>query len=476
MSVWQKLGLDIDGEANEDLSGYSVSLSSDGLVVAIGAPGNGFSSGQVRVYRYSNNAWTQLGLDIDGEATYDNSGFSVSLSSDGLVVAIGASGNAGINGAYSGQVRVYRYSNNAWTQLGLDIDGEATFDRSGVSVSLSSDGLVVAIGAPNNAGINGSNSGQVRVYRYSNNVWQKLGQDIDGEAINDNSGHSVSLSSDGLVVAIGALKNNGINNLNLGSGSTRVYRYSNNAWTQLGIDIDGEAGGPLVNNWWETTGDQSGYSVSLSADGLVVAIGAPGNAGTGSNSGQVRVYKFTQVPDLISNICFIAGTPVTTDQGNLPIEKINPLIHTIRNKKIVAITKTVTQDKYLVCFEKDSLGKNIPSQKTIISKNHKLFYNGKMRNAREFLKNFDNVENVVTKVKYTGSALYNVLLEEHDKMMVNNLICETLDPENGVAKVYMALQKLDTAEEKQSLIKKINAHVIKNNVFNKNNGNKKAIK
>jgi hypothetical protein len=61
-----------------------------------------------------------------------------------------------------------------------------------------------------------------------------------------------------------------------------------------------------------------------------------------------------------------------------------------------------------------------------------------------------------------------VLLEEHDKMMVNNLICETLDPENGVAKVYMALQKLDTEEEQQSLIQKINAHVIKNDVFNNN--------
>ena len=171
----------------------------------------------------------------------------------------------------------------------------------------------------------------------------------------------------------------------------------------------------------------------------------------------------TVLLNLISDICFIAGTPITTDQGNIPIEKLEPSIHTIRNKKIVAITKTVTQDKYLVCFEKDALGKNIPSQQTIISKNHKLFYNGKMGKACEFLKNFDNV----TKVKYTGAILYNVLLEEHDKMMVNNLICETLHPENGVAKVYMALQKLDT-EGQQSLIKKINAHVIKNNVFNTN--------
>ena len=181
------------------------------------------------------------------------------------------------------------------------------------------------------------------------------------------------------------------------------------------------------------------------------------------NGNRSNIYQIN--PDLISNICFIAGTPITTDQGNIPIEKIDSSIHTIRNKKIVAITKTVTQDKYLVCFEKDSLGKNIPSQQTIISKNHKLFYNGKMRMAKEFLKDFANVENVVVKVKYTGSALYNVLLEEHDKMMVNNLICETLDPENGVAKVYMALQNLDT-EGQKSLIKKINAHVIKNDAFN----------
>ena len=43
----------------------------------------------------------QLGQDIDGEAANDNSGYSVSLSSDGTVVAIGAIGNDG-NGSDSG--------------------------------------------------------------------------------------------------------------------------------------------------------------------------------------------------------------------------------------------------------------------------------------------------------------------------------------------------------------------------------------
>jgi hypothetical protein len=51
-------------------------------------------------------SWPQLGLDIDGEAAADYSGQSVSLSSDGSRVAIGASENDG-NGIASGHVRVF---------------------------------------------------------------------------------------------------------------------------------------------------------------------------------------------------------------------------------------------------------------------------------------------------------------------------------------------------------------------------------
>ena len=104
----------------------------------------------------------QIGSDIDGEAADDYSGFSVSLSSDGTIVAIGARYNDG-NGSFSGHVRVYQYASSTWSQLGSDIDGEAANDNSGHSVSLSSDGTIVAIGAKNNGG-NGSDSGHVRVY------------------------------------------------------------------------------------------------------------------------------------------------------------------------------------------------------------------------------------------------------------------------------------------------------------------------
>jgi hypothetical protein len=151
------------------------------------------------------------------------------------------------------------------------------------------------------------------------------------------------------------------------------------------------------------------------------------------------IYRVNQIIP-IGDICFPAGTPITTNQGLIPIEKINPDIHTIRNKQIVAITKTIyASNKYLVCFEKDSLGNNIPSQKTIISKNHKIFYSGKMIKACGLL----GLNDKISKIEYNDEVLYNVLMENHDKMIVNNLICETLDPTSIVAEYYKASKNLD---------------------------------
>ena len=57
------------------------------------------------------------------------------------------------------------------TVLGADIDGEATYDESGYSVSLSSDGSRVAIGAPYSSGCGPNNNsgcipnaGSIRIY------------------------------------------------------------------------------------------------------------------------------------------------------------------------------------------------------------------------------------------------------------------------------------------------------------------------
>ncbi|MDP4744112.1 MAG: hypothetical protein NWS22_04635, partial [Porticoccaceae bacterium] len=89
-TIISQLGSDIDGATADDNSGRSVSLSSDGTRVAIGAPGSSPGKGQVRIYDWTDGAWVQTGSDIDGEAAGDRFGTSVSLSSDGTRVAIGA--------------------------------------------------------------------------------------------------------------------------------------------------------------------------------------------------------------------------------------------------------------------------------------------------------------------------------------------------------------------------------------------------
>ena len=174
------------------------------------------------VHHKKSTDFSQMGLDIDGEATPDHSGRSVSLSSDGTIVAIGAYAN-GNDGSYlyHGHVRVYVWNGSAWVQRGGDIDGEAADDNSGISVSLSSDGTIVAIGAYGNDG-NGSSAGHVRVYEWNGSAWDKRGDDIDGEAAGDYSGISVSLSSDGTIVAIGAPQNEGTSRL---AGHVRVYKF-----------------------------------------------------------------------------------------------------------------------------------------------------------------------------------------------------------------------------------------------------------
>jgi hypothetical protein len=133
-----------------------------------------------------------------------------------------------------------------------------------------------------------------------------------------------------------------------------------------------------------------------------------------------------------SETCFKAGTPVVTDQGTVAIEKIKPEVHTLDQKKIVAITQVKYTGDSLVLLAKDSLRKNYPKQATVMSKKHKVYYKGKMKTAESFVQKNKGV----SLVPYDGELLYNVLLETHETMKVNGLICETLHPKNPIAKYF----------------------------------------
>jgi len=132
----------------------------------IGAPfnnGNGGSSGHARVYNWNGTSWIQKGMDIDGEAFDDNSGISVNMNDSEDRIVVGAQLNNG-NGFRSGHVRLYEWSGTAWFQIGIDLDGEAANDWSGNSVSINAVGDQVAVGAWLNNG-NGNDAGHVRAYQ-----------------------------------------------------------------------------------------------------------------------------------------------------------------------------------------------------------------------------------------------------------------------------------------------------------------------
>lgn len=276
-----QVGQDIDGEAMNDYSGSSISLTPDGKTIAIGAEQNddaGIDAGQTRVYSLDNtNTWTQVGADIDGEDVGDWSGTSVAISDDGMTVAAGARYSNATGGA-SGQTRVHRLMNGTWTQIGADLGGEASFDYAGFKVDLSSDGNTLAIGATHNDG-SFNDAGHVRVLTFNGANWMPKGADIDGEAAGDNSGWSLSLSDDGNTIAIGAYKNQGNGTE---AGHARVFTFDGTNWVQKGIDIDGAAG------------DRFGWSVSLASDGNKLIVGGTHNTnGGGYQAGVARVYEFS---------------------------------------------------------------------------------------------------------------------------------------------------------------------------------------
>jgi hypothetical protein len=270
-----QIGADIKGAAAQDQSGWGVSMSADGSRVAVGAiyhsPTGKTQAGHVRVYDWNGSAWIQVGADIVGEAAFDRSGQSVSLSADGSRVAIGAPRN-GDAGADAGQVRVYDWNGTDWVQVGGDIDGGAAGDLSGLSVSLSGDGSRVAIGAPNHWPPGKWLAGRARIYDWDGTKWVQVA-DFVGAAATDRLGWSVSLSADGTRIAIGAKSS---------AGYVRVHHWNGTTWIPVGSEIAGE-GANL----------EAGASVSLSAGGSRVAIGAPQYSADGKMSvGRVRVHEW----------------------------------------------------------------------------------------------------------------------------------------------------------------------------------------
>ncbi|MCH2228708.1 MAG: T9SS type A sorting domain-containing protein [Crocinitomicaceae bacterium] len=364
---WIQKGGDIQGVNTHEASGASVALSADGNSIAVGSDyefGGIYVPGFVKVYDWNGTSWVQRGDSIVSGATFidDWFGETISLSADGNTIAIGApninlaqvynwngvnwvqmGGNISSNPwsidldnsgtilsvrhdtpAITGEdvIRVYMFDGFGWIQIIPDIIGEEIGEQSGMSISVSGDGSMLAYGAPLNIG-GGAHSGSVRTYATGG---FQIGSDIDGLPPlaflgTSASGSAISLNYNGSRMAIGSR--------HAFPGVARVYQFTTD-WAQMGSDILGSSqngesvelnsngdrlivgdhsalwGGSLRTFEWngvdwvqygqeifaDNVGDGIGNSVSMSHDGLTIAGGAHGGDVGGTNTGYVRVYEY----------------------------------------------------------------------------------------------------------------------------------------------------------------------------------------
>jgi|TARA_R110000737_G_scaffold157205_1_gene185736 hypothetical protein len=268
--TWTQIGSEINGDIFNAQTGRGLDISADGSIVVAGAFGANSFTGVVRVYENQGGTWVQIGNDLNGDETLDLYGYSVSISDDGSIVATGAIGNP--SSQEIGYVKIVENVGGNWSQIGNNIVGAAT--GYGTSVSLSSNGSIVAIGGPGD-----SPEGKVQVFQNVGGNWVQIGSDLLGETSGDLFGSSVSLSADGNTLAVSA-RNNSSSATN--AGRTYIFRNQGGTWVQIGSPMDGEA-----------ADDFSGRNIHLSSDASTVSIGTPANDGNGTSSGHVRVYDLT---------------------------------------------------------------------------------------------------------------------------------------------------------------------------------------
>lgn len=207
-------------------AGGSVDIDDDGNTLVVGAYKSNSERGQVFVYDFDGASWVQRGQTLSGVNNYDQFGFDVSMSNDGNTIAVGSKGwdSNPNNTTYEiGETTVYDWNGSNWVQRGTSIQGVNFFDQCGFSVSLSGNGNRMAVGYKgNNTAF--SAAGLVRIFDWDGSAWVQNGDPIYGDGINVYSGHSVAMSDNGAILAIGAIQGTGpINQFTNQEGQVRIY-------------------------------------------------------------------------------------------------------------------------------------------------------------------------------------------------------------------------------------------------------------
>ncbi|MDH5753300.1 MAG: FG-GAP repeat protein [Deltaproteobacteria bacterium] len=284
---------------SSDWFGHSTALSGDGATLAVGAdnedggsPGiNGDQgdlvgdAGAVYVFTKSDGVWVQQAyVKASNPEALDLFGVSVALSHDGNTLAVGAwkegSNSTGINGDqlnnsayYAGAVYVYTRSGDTWSQQAYikpsNTMGGANF---GVSVALSLNGDILAVGSPNHGS---PQSGAAYIFTRSGDTWseQAFLKSFNPDG-GDRFGAAVALDDDGDTLAVSAtwedsaatgIDGDHLNNSLADSGAVYVFSFSGTEWSQQAYIKASNTGS---NDWF-------GMSLTLSGDGNTMVAGSP---------------------------------------------------------------------------------------------------------------------------------------------------------------------------------------------------------
>ena len=260
-----------DGQAS-DYFGSSIDVSGDGTTIVVGAWGdddNFSSAGSIYIYKLNITVWVETKITASDASSSAYFGFATAISSDGNTVVASATQDDEV-ATGGGALYVYKWS-GSWIESKIMASDAADYDRLGNSVDVSSDGLSIVAGVPEDDD-DGSTSGSAYIYEWNGSSWDEEKLTASDGSTFDNFGKSVSISEDGSKVFIGA-SNAGT------SGQAYLYSFNVSTWDEtIYAPVDGGYN------------DYFGYGSAISGDGNSAAVGSYYEDYQAGNAGAVYIY------------------------------------------------------------------------------------------------------------------------------------------------------------------------------------------
>jgi hypothetical protein len=298
-----------------DRFGKSVALSGDGSYALVGAYRHTdvvADQGSAYVFSRSGSSWTfQSEITAPDAAVGDRFGESVALSGDGSYAIVGARLDDDVASS-SGAAYIFNRSGSSWTfqsKVTAPDPNPGGLHFLGCSVAISGDGSYAISGAYGASDYTGA----AYIFSRSGSSWSYQSKITAPDAAQqDRFGWSVSMSSDGSYAIAGADRDDS-------TGSAYIFSRSGSSWSyQSKIRAPGVV-----------TGDNFGYSVSISSDGSYAIAGAYGHdniyyntsgaAFTFSRSGSSWTYHSKIVAPDIANYQYLGYSVSISGDGSYAI-------------------------------------------------------------------------------------------------------------------------------------------------------------